>query len=66
MTTDIKEYNKEAEDLFIQFLYSDPETFVRVKNIVSPSFFENLDNKKVVEFLLEFVDFIKQFRFFLI
>jgi KaiC/GvpD/RAD55 family RecA-like ATPase len=56
MTTDIKEYNKDAEDLFIQFLYSDPETFVRVKNIISPSFFENLDNKKVVEFLLEYTN----------
>ena len=56
MTTDIKEYNKDAEDLFIQFLYNDPETFVRVKNIISPSFFENLDNKKVVEFLLEYTN----------
>lgn len=56
MTKDIKEYNKEAEDLFIQFLYSDPETFVRVKNIASPSFFENIDNKKVVAFLLDYTN----------
>lgn len=54
--TDIKEYNKEAEDLFLQFLYSSPETFVRVKNIMRPSFFENIDNRKVVEFILDYTN----------
>ena len=53
---DIKEYNKEAEDLFLQFLYSSPETFVRVKNIMRPSFFENIDNRKVVEFILDYTN----------
>lgn len=56
MTNDIKEYTKDVEDLFLQFLYSSPETFVRVKNIMRPSFFEDIDNKKVVEFLLDYTD----------
>ena len=56
MTTDIKEFNKDAEDLFLQFLYSSPETFIRVKNIMRPSFFEDIDNKKVIEFLLDYTN----------
>ena len=53
---DIKEYDKGIEDMFLQFLYGSPETFVRVKNIMRPSFFEDIDNKKVVEFLLNYTD----------
>jgi len=51
---DITEYNKGAEDLFLQFLYSSPGTFDRVKNIMQPAFFEDIDNKKVVEFLINY------------
>lgn len=53
---DIKEYNKEIEDLFLQFLYSDIETFIRVRNIVEPSFFEDIDNQKAIEFILEYTN----------
>ena len=52
----IKEYNKDVEDLFLQFLYTDPEIFVRVKNIMRPSFFEDEDNREIVKFMMEYTD----------
>lgn len=51
---DIKEFNEDIENLFVQFLYSDPETFVRVKNIMDPTFFEEPDNRKIVKFLMDY------------
>jgi len=50
------EYTKDLEDLFVQYLYNDPETFVRVKNITSPKFFDDSDNREVVKFLIEYTD----------
>ena len=47
----IESYTKEVEDLFVQFLYTDPEVFVRVKNILQPAFFEDIDNRKVVKLI---------------
>lgn len=52
----IKEYNKDIEDLFLQFLYTDPEIFVRVKNIMQPSFFDDEDNKEIVKFMMDYTD----------
>jgi replicative DNA helicase len=52
----IKEYDKEIEDLFLKVLYTDPETFVRVKNIMRPSFFEDEDNREIVKFMIEYTD----------
>jgi len=51
---DIKEFNEDIEDLFVQFLYSDAETFVRVKNILDPSFFDDVDNRKIVKFMMDY------------
>jgi archaellum biogenesis ATPase FlaH len=53
---DIKEFTPDIEDLFVRFLYSDAETFVRVKNIVKPAFFEEVENQKVVKLLLDYTD----------
>lgn len=55
---DIKtdEYTKEIEDLFLQFLYTDAEIFVRVKNIIEPTFFEDIDNRKAIKFMLEYTN----------
>jgi len=53
---DINEYNKDIEDLFLQMLYNDEETFVRVKNIINPAFFEDLDNRKTIKFMMEYTD----------
>src|SRR6056297_2063067 len=51
---DIKDFNEDIEDLFVQFLYSDAETFVRVKNIMDASFFEDVDNRKIVQFMMDY------------
>lgn len=53
MTERLK-FTEEVEDLFVQFLYSDPEIFVRVKNITSPSYFDDPDNKKIVKFMVDY------------
>ena len=38
----IQEYTEEIQEMFLKFLVSDPELFVRVNNIVEPYMF----NKK--------------------
>lgn len=53
---EIKEFNEEIEQLFIQFMYSDPETFTRIKNITSPTYFDDHDYRKVVKLLMEYTD----------
>ncbi len=50
------EYTKEMEDAFLQVLYTDPELFVRVKNITSPKYFDDLDNREVMQFLMDYTD----------
>lgn len=52
--TDKLKFTEEVESLFVQFLYSDPETFVRVKNITKPSYFDDPDNRKIVKFILDY------------
>lgn len=53
---EIKEFTPEIESLFAQFLFSDPETFVRVKNIVRHTFFDDPDQREAVRFMLEYTD----------
>jgi KaiC/GvpD/RAD55 family RecA-like ATPase len=48
---DIKDYTKEIEDLFIQFMVSDPELFVRCKGITDSKYFNSEINKRTIEFL---------------
>ena len=55
------EYTKEIEDLFIRFLISDPELFVRCRGITSPKYFNNEANRKVITFL-ELLKILGQFR----
>jgi len=47
---DVKDYTKEIEDLFIQFLISDPELFIRCKSITSPEYFSDHENREVISF----------------
>lgn len=54
--SDIKVYNKEIEDLFLRFLVSDHEIFVRCLGILKPSLFKNPKNKDSIEFILEHVN----------
>lgn len=52
--SDIKGYDKSIEDLFINFLFSDPELFVRCKGIIDPSYFEDNKNKTTVSTLIDY------------
>lgn len=53
---EIKEFSPDIEMLFAQFMYSDPETFVRIKNILSHRYFDDLATRDVVKFLIEYTD----------
>ena len=44
------EYNEEVQQLFLNFLITDPELFVRVNNIIEPYMF-NKKFQNTVEFL---------------
>lgn len=48
---EINEYNKDIEDLFIQFMVSDPELYVRCKGITSADYFNNDINRKAINFM---------------
>jgi archaellum biogenesis ATPase FlaH len=49
--SDVKIYNKDIEELFIQFFITDPELFVRCMGILSPKHFKDPQNKVCVEFI---------------
>ena len=51
--SEIKDYTKEIEDLFIQFLITDPELFIRCKGITKPDYFNHKENQSVIRFLEE-------------
>lgn len=53
---EITEFTPDVETLFVQFMYSDMETFVRVKNILKPSFFDDPENRSVMKFIMEYTD----------
>ena len=50
--SDYKNYNEELQQLFLEFCATDPELFVRVKNIVKQEYFSGkLQN--AIKFMLE-------------
>jgi hypothetical protein len=51
--TEIRQYNKEFEDILITFMVTDPELFVRCRGIVSEKYFEDPVNKKTMNFIIE-------------
>lgn len=53
---EIRDFTPDIEKLFVRFMYSDKETFVRVKNILKPSFFDDPDCREVVKFIIEYTD----------
>jgi len=44
-------YDKEVEDLFINFMVSKPDLFVRCKGILKSKYFENTQNRDAVAFI---------------
>lgn len=53
-SSSITEYTDEVEDLFISFMYSKPDIFVRCKGILKPMFFDNKQNKETIDFMLNY------------
>ena len=50
--SDFKNYDEDLQKLFIEFCVTDPEIFVRVKNLIKPKYFvRKLAN--VIKFMLE-------------
>lgn len=52
--SEIKNYDKAYEDLFINILISNSTILTRVLGILKPSYFDNLTNQKTVEFVLQY------------
>lgn len=49
--SEINDYNKEVEDLFISFMMSKPDLFVRCKGILKSSYFDDKQNRDTVAFI---------------
>lgn len=52
MESEIKEYNEDIETLFIQFMLSNSELFVRVAGIIKDDFFDNKQNRETVGIIM--------------
>jgi len=50
-TSEITNYSKEIEDLFISFMVSKPDLFIRCKGIIKPQYFDNKQNKDTIAFI---------------
>lgn len=56
--SEIADYNKDVEDLFINFMMSNPDLFVRCKGILKSEYFDNKQNRETVAFIESYsVDF---------
>lgn len=49
--SEITEYSKEIEDLFINFMVSKPDLFVRCKGILKSDYFDNKQNRDTIAFI---------------
>lgn len=56
MGSEIKDYNKDIEDLFIGFMVSNSDLFIRCKNILKPEYFDDVQNRETVQFIMEYTD----------
>ena len=50
--SDVKNYTADLQNLFVQFMITDPELFTRVRGIVDPRYFDR-GTRQVVQFLTE-------------
>lgn len=56
--SEINDYSKDIEDLFISFMMSKPDLFVRCKGILKSQYFDNKQNRDTVAFIESYsVDF---------
>jgi len=51
-------YSEDLQKLFLEFMVTDPELFVRVRNIIKPEFF----SKKYVETVEMFVEYTEKYK----
>lgn len=51
--SEIKHYNKEIEELFLNFFITDPELFVRCMGIIDHRHFKDQHNKSAIKFIKE-------------
>jgi archaellum biogenesis ATPase FlaH len=49
--SEINDYSKDIEDIFINFMMSNPDLFVRCKGILKSSYFDNKQNRDTVAFI---------------
>lgn len=49
--SEITDYSKDIEDLFINFMVSNPDLFVRCKGILKSSYFDDRQNKDTIAFI---------------
>ena len=49
--SEINDYSKDIEDLFISFMMSNPDLFVRCKGIIRSDYFDDKQNKDTVAFI---------------
>lgn len=56
MLDDIQDYNKDIEDLFLQFMFDDPDLFIRCRSIINPEYFEDRINRRAVSFIQQYSD----------
>ena len=56
MAAEIKEYTPEIESLFLQFMVSDPDAYIKISSILDPSNFESSDIRDAVEFVQEYTN----------
>lgn len=52
MESEIREYNADIESLFIQFMMSNSELFVRVAGIIKDDFFDDKQNKDTMSVIM--------------
>ena len=52
MQNEIKDYNAGIEELFIRYMISDEDLFVRCRGILKDVYFDNKQNRDVVKFLI--------------
>ncbi len=50
-SSEITDYSKDIEDLFINFMMSKPDLFVRCKGILKPQYFDNKQNRDTIAFI---------------